>query len=98
MLTRSYFVYIMTNKKYGTLYTGVTNDLVRRVHEHKEGEVEGFTRKHGLKRLVWFECFDDIEHAISREKRIKRWRRDWKLKLIEADNHDWHDLWAEITK
>ena len=87
----------MTNKKHGTLYTGVTNDLVKRVYQHKEGLVEGFTRKHGLKHLVWFEPFDDIEQAILREKRIKRWRRTWKIQLIEQHNPDWNDLWGEIT-
>ena len=98
MLTRSYFVYIMTNKKHGTLYTGVTNDLVRRVYQHREGLVEGFTRKHGLKRLAWYEPFDDIEQAILREKRIKRWRREWKIQLIEKQNFDWQDLWENIIR
>lgn len=83
MLTRSYFVYMMTNKKHGTLYTGVSNDLVKRVYQHRKGQVDGFTRKHGLKRVVWYEPFDDIEQAILREKRIKRWRRAWKIQLIE---------------
>ena len=98
MLTRSYFVYIMTNKKHGTLYTGVTNDLVRRVYEHREGLVEGFTRKHDLKKLVWFEPHDDIEQAILREKRIKRWRREWKIQMIQKQNPDWDDLWEEISQ
>jgi len=98
MLTQTYFVYIMTNKKHGTLYTGVTNDLVKRTYQHKEGQVEGFTRRHSLKRLVWYECFDDIEQAIAQEKRIKRWRREWKLQLIEKQNPDWGDLWEEINK
>ena len=98
MLTRSYFVYIMTNKKHGTLYTGVTNDLVKRTYQHKEGQVEGFTHKHGLKHLVWYEPFDDIEQAIAQEKRIKRWRREWKLQLVEKQNPDWDDLWEEINK
>ncbi|PHS25300.1 MAG: hypothetical protein COA84_07810 [Robiginitomaculum sp.] len=98
MLTRTYFVYMMTNKKHGTLYTGVTNDLVKRVYQHREGQVEGFTRKHDLKRLVWYEPFDDIEQAIAQEKRIKRWRREWKFQLIEKQNPDGNDLWSEINK
>ena len=98
MLTRSYFVYILSNRRHGTLYTGVTNDLVRRVHEHRQGDVEGFTSRYGLKRLVWYEPFDDIEQAILREKRIKRWRRHWKIQLVEKRNPDWRDLWEEIVK
>ncbi|MDV3253419.1 GIY-YIG nuclease family protein [Devosia sp. BK] len=91
-----YFVYIMANRKRGTLYTGVTNDLIRRVSEHREGLVPGFTKTHGCKVLVWFEVHEDIEVAITREKLIKKWRRDWKEELIEAQNPEWRDLWWEI--
>ncbi|KQT44295.1 hypothetical protein ASG47_17220 [Devosia sp. Leaf420] len=91
-----YFVYIMANRKRGALYTGVTNDLIRRVSEHREGLVPGFTKTHGCKVLVWFEVHEDIEVAITREKLIKKWRRDWKEELIEAQNPEWRDLWWEI--
>ena len=93
---RSYFVYIVTNRRHGTVYTGVTNDLVRRTYEHREGVFDGFTRKWGCKRLVWFEPHDDIEQAILREKRIKKWLRPYKDELIEKSNPEWRDLWWEI--
>ncbi len=92
-----YFTYIMANRKHGTLYTGVSNDLVRRAHEHREGLVPGFTRTHGCKTLVWYEVHERIENAITREKRIKTWHRAWKERLIEEANPDWRDLWWEIT-
>jgi putative endonuclease len=75
----------------------VTNDLVRRVYEHKSGTAEGFTKDYGVNRLVYFECFDDIEVAIQREKRLKKWTRAWKIALIEKDNPDWIDLYPEIA-
>lgn len=93
---KEYYVYIMTNKKYGTLYTGVTNDLIRRVYEHKEGLVDGFTKKYQLHNIVYFEQHVDITEAILREKIIKRWRRDWKINLIEKNNPHWVDLYSEI--
>ena len=93
---RTYFVYIITNRRHGTVYTGVTNDLVRRTYEHREGVHDGFTRKWGCKRLVWFEPHDDIEQAIVREKRIKKWLRPFKDELIEKSNPEWRDLWWEI--
>jgi putative endonuclease len=92
-----YVVYIMANRKHGTLYTGVTNDIVRRAYEHREGMLPGFTRKHGCKRLVWFEPHEDIDAAIHREKLVKKWRRAWKERLIEAQNPDWSDLWWDVT-
>ncbi len=94
---RQYYIYIMSNKKNGTIYVGVTNDLVRRVSEHKNGLVEGFTKKHALKNLVYFEPFDSIEGAIVREKQLKKWNRAWKMRLIQQTNMDWHDLFAEIV-
>ena len=97
MSDRQYYVYLLANRKHGTLYCGVTNDLVRRVHEHREGLVEGFTLKHGLNRLVWFETHSNIESAIAREKIIKRWRRSWKFDLIEADNPIWIDLFEGLV-
>jgi putative endonuclease len=79
------------------LYTGVTNDLVRRVYEHREGLVEGFTKKHGVHRLVHFEQFDDVENAIRREKRLKSWNRAWKIRLIEEKNPNWIDLYYQVA-
>jgi putative endonuclease len=79
----AYFVYILANGRRGTLYIGVTNDLIRRIYQHREGEVPGFTRRHDVHRLVYYEVHDDIVEAIAREKRIKRWRRDWKIEMIE---------------
>ena len=90
------WVYIMTNRLDGTLYVGLTSDLARRVWEHREGLVEGFTKQHGLKRLVYAEHHDDIEGAIQRETSIKRWSRAWKVNLIIKDNPDWDDLSGRI--
>ena len=80
----------------GPLYTGVTNDLVRRVSEHRDGLLPGFTRDYNVKMLVWYEPHDDVEEAIRREKRIKRWRRVWKLAMVEARNPQWRDLWPDL--
>jgi putative endonuclease len=85
-------VYIMASRRNGTLYTGVTSDLLGRVWQHREGVMPGFTSKHGVKRLVWFEQHSTMEQAISREKQIKKWLRMWKLELIERDNLGWRDL------
>ncbi len=92
-----YFVYIITNQRYGTLYVGVTNDLVRRTYEHREGVVAGFSKRHDLGLLVWYEVHEDITAAITREKTIKKWRRDWKINLIQESNPDWNDLYATIV-
>jgi putative endonuclease len=94
----TYYVYMMANRRNGTLYTGVTNDLIRRAHEHRNGLADGFTRKHRLTRLVWFEVHDEIRAAIEREKRIKRWHRAWKTALIEEANPDWRDLYDDIAR
>ena len=93
----TYYVYILASRPNGTLYIGVTNDLVRRAYEHRKGLVDGFTKTHGVKTLVFFEAHDDIEHAIVREKRFKRWRRAWKIQLIERDNSDWRDLYDDLV-
>ena len=93
-----YFVYIVTNERNGTLYVGMTNNLVRRIYEHREGLVDGFTKKYGLKCLVHFEVHDEPLEAIRREKRLKHWDRKWKLNLIEKDNPEWADLWEEIAE
>jgi putative endonuclease len=92
------YVYILTNRRNGILYVGVTNDLVRRVFEHRSGFVDGFTKQHGLKRLVYFERFDDIRDAIQREHNIKHWPRAWKVRMILVGNPDWNDLYPMITK
>ncbi|QAU44736.1 GIY-YIG nuclease family protein [Bradyrhizobium guangzhouense] len=97
MGARSYYVYILASKIGGTLYIGVTNDLIRRVAEHKLQLVESFTKEYGVVKLVYFEQFNDPENAIKREKRLKKWKRDWKIALIEKDNPDWNDLYAEIA-
>ncbi|WP_426439116.1 GIY-YIG nuclease family protein [Bradyrhizobium genosp. P] len=97
MGARSYYVYILASRIGGTLYIGVTNDLIRRVGEHKLKLVEGFTKQYDVDRLVYFEVFEDIEQAIQREKRLKKWPRAWKISLIEKDNPDWVDLYPEIA-
>ncbi len=91
-MDRGGFVYILASQPRGTLYIGVTSDLVRRVSEHRLGLIPGFTKSYDVKRLLWFEQFGDIALAIAREKALKEWRRDWKVRLIEASNPDWHDL------
>ena len=92
-----YWVYILASGRNGTLYVGVTNDLARRVHEHKEGAVAGFTRTYGVTLLVHAEPYDDIRTAIEREKRLKKWRRAWKLALIERGNPHWRDLYFDLN-
>jgi putative endonuclease len=94
---RSYWVYILASRIGGTLYVGVTNNLVRRVYEHKMGLAEGFTKKYKVHRLVYFEQYSDIENAIVREKRLKKWNRAWKIKLIEELNPNWDDLYPSIA-
>lgn len=91
-----YFVYILASKRNGTLYTGVTNNLIKRIHEHKNGLVEGFTNKYGVHTLVYFEEHSDIDQAILREKQMKKWKREWKLNLIEKLNPEWRDLYGEV--
>jgi putative endonuclease len=87
-----YFVYILASKPYGTLYIGVTNDLLRRVGEHRNGTASGFTRQYHVHRLVWYEHWHSIDGAIQRETSMKRWKRDWKINVIEHDNPHWDDL------
>lgn len=94
---KRFAVYIMASRRNGTLYTGLCNSLSRRIYEHREGLIPGFTRKYGVKTLVWYEMHDDMREAVDREARIKRWRRTWKLSLIEASNPDWRDLFEEIA-
>ena len=92
------YIYILASKKNGALYVGVTTDLVKRIHEHKTGAADGFTKDLSIKRLVYFEIFDDVSTAIAREKTLKKWRRQWKINLIEKDNPDWNDLYTEICR
>lgn len=97
MLTKTYYVYLLASQRNGTLYVGVTNDLLRRVHEHREHLVPGFTKKYGVTRLVWFETHSSVDTAIVREKRIKAWKRDWKVALFRDTNPDWNDLYPALT-
>jgi putative endonuclease len=97
MGARSFYVDILASRIGGTLYIGVTNDLIRRVAEHKSKTAESFTKRHEVTRLVYFECFDQVEQAIHRENRLKKWPRAWKISLIEKDNPDWIDLYPEIA-
>jgi len=92
------WIYVMTNRPNGTLYTGVTSDIARRAWEHREGLVKGFTKRYGLKRLVYMEVFDDIRDAIQREKNLKHYSRSWKAQLIVEANPDWRDLYDDLNK
>ena len=93
-----FFVYLLASKPYGTLYVGVTSDLLRRISEHKNKLVPGFTNKYGVDRLVWYEVHEDREAAIRREKQIKEWKRDWKIELIEHENPHWLDLYRDLVQ
>ncbi len=97
VLAMAYYVYFLASSKHGTLYIGVTNDLVRRVHEHRINAAPSFTSRYGVDHLVWFEIYDDVVAAIAREKQLKKWRRDWKVRLIEGQNPEWVDLFPGIT-
>jgi putative endonuclease len=93
-----YHVYLLASRRNGTLYCGVTSDLIKRVWEHKEGVVQGFTERYGVKTLVWFETHEDVIEAIAREKQIKEWKRAWKLEMIEKANPTWRDLYEELLR
>jgi len=93
----SYYVYIIASKRNGTLYIGVTNDLIRRIAEHKDGHVEGFSKKYNVNQLVYYEETPDVTSAIVREKRLKKWKRAWKLRLIEEGNPNWRDLYQDLV-
>ena len=95
-MAKAGYVYIMANRKRATLYIGVTSYLVRRVYQHREHHVPGFTRRYGCTQLVYFETFDEIADAIVREKALKKWNRAWKIDLIELRNPEWCDLWDDI--
>lgn len=96
MRERQPCVYILASKRNGTLYIGVTSDLVKRVWEHKNNLVDGFTKKYGVHQLMYFEMHEDMESAIQREKQLKKWNRDWKIDLIEKDNPEWADLYESL--
>ena len=98
MLTKNYYVYILASGRNGTLYVGVTNDLVRRVWEHKEHVAPGFTKRHDVTRLMWYEHHNLIEYAIAREKQIKAWKRAWKIELFRDTNPNWDDLYPAIAR
>ena len=85
-------IYILASRRHGTIYVGVTSDLIQRLFQHRTGSVAGFTTEHGVHRLVRYEIFEDMPSAIAREKQLKNWHRNWKINLIEQDNQDWHDL------
>ena len=93
---RDYYVYILASKRNGTLYIGITNDLVRRVYEHKHDLINGFTQKYSVHMLVYFKQYKNVESAIRREKQLKFWHRKWKLRLIEETNPEWQDLYTDI--
>lgn len=93
-----YFVHILASKRKGTLYIGVTNNLIKRVYDHKQNMVEGFTKQYNVHNLVYFEIHEDVHEAILREKQMKKWNRQWKINLIENNNPEWNDLYNEITK
>ncbi|MFP5356994.1 MAG: GIY-YIG nuclease family protein [Gammaproteobacteria bacterium] len=94
---KAFCVYIMASQRNGTLYVGVTSDLVKRVWEHRQDAVKGFTRRYQVHDLVWYEQHETAESAISREKRIKKWNRSWKIELIQAKNPDWRDLYEDVV-
>ena len=96
-MEKRFFVYILASAKHGTLYIGVASDLIRRIYEHKTKVAPGFTRKCDVTKLVYFEIFDDAMSAIEREKELKKWRRDWKIRLIEEANPDWADLYEGLV-
>lgn len=97
MYNKSYCVYILASERNGTLYTGVTNNLTRRVWQHKNGEFDGFTKKYKVHTLVYYESTENVISAIEREKRIKKWKRKWKVELIEKANPQWKDLFKELA-
>jgi len=95
-MSRTFYVYLLASGPCGWLYVGVTNDLVRRISEHKQGLIPGYTVERGIDRLVWYETHQYVDQAILREKRIKRWRREWKFALVEENNPRWADLYGEL--
>ena len=95
-MATNHYIYILSSKRNGTLYIGVTTDLKRRVYEHKSKAIEGFTKKYNVSDLVYYECYDDYWIAANRERNMKDWKRDWKIRLIEKDNPEWKDLYDNL--
>jgi putative endonuclease len=91
-----YYVYILASKRNGTLYIGVTSNLIKRIYEHKNNLIEGFTKKYNIHNLIYYEITEDVDSAIAREKQLKRWKRNWKIELIEKNNPEWKDLYFEL--
>ena len=96
-MDKEYYVYVLANQRNGTLYVGVTSNLIKRIWEHKNKAVEGFTQKYNVDKLVYFEQYSDPENAIKREKRLKKYNRQWKLELIEKENPEWRDLYTDLV-
>jgi len=96
MKNKHYYIYMLASKQYGSLYIGVTSDLIKRVSEHKNDLVEGFTKRHHAHNLVYYETCEDVNSAIVREKQLKKWKRKWKIELIERQNPEWRDLYFEL--
>jgi putative endonuclease len=96
-MDRAYYVYVLASSRYGTLYLGVTSNLVQRVWQHKEELAEGFSKEYAVKKLVWFEVHNEVYSALTREKQLKKWRREWKIALIQRDNPMWRDLYQDIV-
>jgi len=94
---KKYYVYILASKKNGTLYIGITSNLIKRIYEHKNNLFEGFTKKHSVHNLVYYEQYNDVNTAIAREKQMKKWARIWKIRLIEENNPGWRDLYEELN-
>ncbi len=96
MQNKKYYVYLLSSQKNGTLYIGVTSNLIRRIREHKEGKVEGFTKKYKIDKLVYYEVYGEVGMALYREKQLKKWKREWKLDLVEKENPNWKDLFDSL--
>jgi len=97
MQRKEYFIYILANKKNGTLYIGITNNLIRRIYEHKNDLIDGFSKKYGIHNLVYYESYNDVRDALNRETQMKKWNRKWKIELIEKSNPEWNDLYNELN-
>ena len=97
-MDKTYFVYLLASGRYGTLYIGVTSDLIKRAWQHREALAEGFTKKYDVKQLVWYEVHNDVHAAITREKQIKKWNRAWKIRLIQEQNPQWRDLYEDVAQ
>ena len=95
-MDKAYYVYLLASERYGTLYTGMTSDLIKRARQHRESVVAGFTKKYQVKQLVWYEIHQDVHAALTREKQIKKWNRAWKINLIQQNNPLWRDLYQDV--